>query len=91
MKCFLTNNVNIKKMPGLGRFHFYDTLLLQIIQKQPEKVSVIMEQLFLHNSFKQILSFLDESTSILQELGLFNTLPKRLFLKQVFKYVQAQL
>ena len=91
MKCFLTNNIDIKKLPGLGRFHFYDTLLLQIIQNQPEKVSVIMEQLFLNNSFKQILSFLDESTLLLQELSLFNTLPKRLFLKQVFKYVQAQL
>ena len=91
IQCFLTNNINIKKMPGLGRFHFYDTLLLQIIQNQPEKVSVIMEQLFLNNSFKQILSFLDESTLLLQELSLFNTLPKRLFLKQVFKYVQAQL
>jgi lycopene beta-cyclase len=91
IKCFLTKNINIKTLPGSDRFHFYDTLLLQIIQNQPEKVAVIMEQLFLHNSFKQILSFLDESTSLLQELSLFNTLPKRLFLKQVFKHVQAQL
>lgn len=91
IQCFLNNNKNINKLSGSGRFHFYDTLLLQIIQAQPEKVSVIMEQLFLKNSFQQILSFLDESTSLLQELGLFNTLPKRLFLKEVLKYVQAKL
>ena len=91
IQCFLKNNNSINKLPGSGRFHFYDTLLLQIIQNQPEKVSVIMEQLFLKNSFQQILSFLDENTSLLQELSLFNTLPKRLFLKQVLKYVQAKL
>jgi lycopene beta-cyclase len=91
IQCFLKNNISVNMLPGSGRFHFYDTLLLQIIQNQPEKVSVIMEQLFLKNSFQQILSFLDESTSLLQELSLFNTLPKRLFLKQVLKYVQAKL
>jgi lycopene beta-cyclase len=91
IQCFLKNNTSISKFPGSGRFHFYDTLLLQIIQDQPEKVSLIMERLFLKNSFQQILSFLDESTSLLQELSLFNTLPKRLFLKQVLKYAQAKL
>lgn len=90
IQCFLKNNNSVNNLPGSGRFHFYDTLLLQIIQNQPEKVSVIMEQLFLKNSFQKILSFLDESTSLLQELSLFNTLPKRLFLKQVLKYVHAK-
>lgn len=90
IQCFLKNNNNINKLPESGRFHFYDTLLLQIIQDQPEKVSFIMEQLFLNNSFQKILSFLDENTSFLQEISLFSTLPKRLFLKQVLKYVQAK-
>jgi len=78
-------------MPGLARFHFYDSLLLQIIQNQPEKVAIIMDQLFSRNSFNQILTFLDEHSSFLEEMSLFNTLPKRLFLKQVLKYVQAKI
>jgi lycopene beta-cyclase len=90
IECFLKQNKDVKKIPGAGRFHFYDNLLLQIVQDQPEKVSVIMNQLFLHNSFQKILSFLDENTSILQELSIFNTLPKRLFLKQLLKYVQTK-
>jgi len=91
IKCFLTKNSDIKSLPGSDRFHFYDTLLLQIIQDHPEKVSVIMDQLFSKNSFKQILTFLDEKSSLWQELSLFSTLPKRLFLKQVIKYVQSKL
>lgn len=91
IECFLEKNERINSMTGADRFHFYDTLLLQIIRDQPEKVSVIMNQLFVNNSFRQILSFLDENTSPLEELGLFSTLPKRLFLKQVFKYVKAKL
>lgn len=91
ISCFLENNELIERKTGSGRFHFYDTLLLQIIKDQPEKVSVIMDQLFVNNSFRKILSFLDESTSPFEELGLFSTLPKRLFLKQVAKYVKAKL
>ncbi|MBM3400885.1 MAG: hypothetical protein FJY21_00985 [Bacteroidetes bacterium] len=87
LESFLDNNKSIYKKQGLARFHFYDTLLLQIIKDQPEQVAMIMNKLFTKNSFYKILSFLDERTSILQEISLFYTLPKRLFLKEVLKYV----
>lgn len=89
--CFLRGNKNIKSMPGLTRFKFYDTLLLQIIRDNPEKVAQIMDQLFTKNPFGKILSFLDENSSPLEEIALFSTLPKRLFLKQVLKYVYAKI
>lgn len=88
IKCFVKNNKDINENYGSPRFHFYDTLLLQIIKNDPEKVSVVMDQLFSQNSFNQILSFLDENTSLLQEISLFNTLPKQLFLKEASKYVR---
>ena len=91
IQCFLNPNSIVTRMPGLARFHFYDSLLLQIIQNQPEKVAIIMDQLFSRNSFNQILTFLDEHSSFLEEMSLFSTLPKRLFLKQVLKYVQAKI
>lgn len=91
IECFLKNNENIKVTNSSDRFHFYDTLLLQIIRDQPEKISMIMNQLFVHNSFQHILSFLDEKTSIFEEISVFSTLPKRLFLKNVLKYVRAKL
>lgn len=91
IECFLKNNDCINSMTSTGRFHFYDTLLLQIIRDQPERVSKIMDQLFVNNSFLKILSFLDENSTLFEELSLFSTLPKRLFLKQVLKYVRAKL
>lgn len=90
IKCFLNGNKKVKSLPGSNRFYFYDSLLLQIIQKQPEKVSKIMNQLFTRNSFRNILNFLDENSNVLDEISLFSTLPKRLFLKQVARYVQAK-
>lgn len=89
--CFLKGNKNIESMPGLTRFKFYDTLLLQIIKDNPEKVAQIMNRLFSRNSFVKILSFLDENSKPLDEISLFSTLPKRLFLKQVLKYVYAKI
>jgi lycopene beta-cyclase len=91
IKCFLNNNERINNVNSSGRFHFYDTLLLQIIRDQPEKVSIIMDQLFVQNSFLKILTFLDENSTLFEELSLFSTLPKRLFLKQVLHYVHAKL
>lgn len=90
IECFLNGNKDIKNMPGLARFDFYDTLLLQIIQNKPEKVAIIMDQLFSRNSFNEILTFLDEKSSLLDEISLFSTLPKRLFLKQVLHYAQVK-
>jgi lycopene beta-cyclase len=90
IQCFLKENKEVHNMPELVRFDFYDTLLLQIIKNEPEKVTVIMNQLFTRNPFNKILSFLDEKSSLLEEISLFSNLPKRLFLKQVLKYVQAK-
>ncbi|MFZ4102257.1 MAG: lycopene cyclase family protein [Sphingobacterium thalpophilum] len=91
IECFLNNNESMNNVNTSGRFHFYDTLLLQIIRNQPKKVSMIMNQLFVQNSFQKILSFLDENSTLFEELSLFSTLPKRLFLKQVLHYVHAKL
>lgn len=72
------------------RFRFYDNLLLKIIRDEPHSVKQVMEQLFKKNSFTRILDFLDEETSLKQEITIFSRLPIRLFLKQVFKYVFAR-
>lgn len=63
-----------------NRFHFYDRLLLQIIQKKPQEALFILETLFEKVSFHRILQFLDEDTSLWQEVVLFTQLPKKPFL-----------
>ncbi|MEN9298732.1 MAG: Lycopene cyclase [Bacteroidota bacterium] len=63
-----------------NRFHFYDRLLLQIIQKQPAEALFILETLFEKVPFNRVLQFLDEDTNLWQEAALFTQLPKKSFL-----------
>ncbi|MEY5069755.1 MAG: hypothetical protein RLZ47_1617 [Bacteroidota bacterium] len=79
-----------RKAISSERFKFYDQLLLQIIQNQPERVREIMTKLFSKNDWISVLKFLDEDSSLLEEISIFSSLPKRLFLKQVYQYVRGR-
>lgn len=63
------------------RFRLYDRLLLLILLKQPFLGKTIFESLFRKNALADILRFLDEKTSIVQEIKIFSTLPVSPFLK----------
>jgi lycopene beta-cyclase len=67
------------------RFRFYDRLLLSIIKSDTTKIPRVMSQLFTSVSMPRILSFLDEKSSIMQEIEIFSQLPIRLFLKHAWK------
>lgn len=85
----LANHFFNKEIPAEfahTRFKFYDRLLLEIIKQQPAKALHILMQLFRKVPYLQILRFLDEDSSLFQEALLFAKLPKKDFLKQVFKH-----
>lgn len=85
----LANHFFNKEIPAEfahTRFKFYDRLLLKIIKQQPAKALHILMQLFRKVPYLQILRFLDEDSSLFQEALLFAKLPKKDFLKQVFKH-----
>jgi lycopene beta-cyclase len=67
------------------RFKFYDRLLLSIIKSDTTKIPRVMSQLFASVTMPRILSFLDEKSSIIQEIKIFSQLPIRLFLKHAWK------
>ncbi len=73
------------------RFQFYDTLLLQIIKTEPERIQEVMEQLFRNNKLTTILKFLDEETSVMEDLKIFTKLPISLFLNQVKQYMKSRI
>jgi lycopene beta-cyclase len=64
-----------------GRFAFYDSLLLIILHLWPNYGRVIFTQLFSKVETKLILKFLDEKTTILEEVKIFSRLPIGIFLK----------
>lgn len=74
-----------------NRFNLYDTLLLQIIKTEPQKINLVMEQLFRNNKLSTILKFLDEETTLLEDLSIFSRLPIPLFLNQLKNYCKYRI
>jgi lycopene beta-cyclase len=68
----------------IGRFEYYDRLLLQILRDMPEKGSAVFQQLFQRNPMARVLRFLDERTGLTDELRVLLSLPLGLFLKAAF-------
>ena len=74
-----------------NRFKFYDSLLLIILLRWPYLGKEIFSKLFKAQKISTIFSFLDEKTSLLQEIKIFASLPFQPFIKaaciQLFKNV----
>jgi lycopene beta-cyclase len=74
---------SIRKRPG--RFRFYDRLLLSIIKTDTKQFPEVMKRLFHSVPMPQILTFLDEKSTLIQEIQIFCRLPIRLFLTHLWK------
>jgi Brp/Blh family beta-carotene 15,15'-monooxygenase len=68
-----------------GKFSFYDRLLLKILEQHPSRGKEIFERLFQHVDGKRVLQFLEEKTSIIEDISIFMALPKTLFMKYAVK------
>ena len=75
----------IARRTSAARFAFYDRLLLQILGQKPHLGKRIFTQLFKRNKANVVLDFLDERTTLSQELRLMSTLPIQPFLVAAFK------
>ena len=67
------------------RFFFYDSTLLHILSKKLLEGKTIFSILFKKNQAETIFKFLDNETTVREEIKLLNTLPKKIFLKAGFK------
>lgn len=68
-----------------ARFRFYDLLLLDILVHRAEYSEEIFTSLFRSNKMDRILKFLDEKTTLIEEVGLLKTLPFKPFLQVLGK------
>lgn len=57
------------------RFHFYDSVLLHILHHRKLEGRAIFEALFRKNEPQQIFKFLDNETTLLEEVRILGTLP----------------
>jgi lycopene beta-cyclase len=68
------------------RFQFYDNILLNIAKKWPKKLPQVFYNLFETNSGPEILRFLSEETSFLDEFKLLSRLKFPIFIKSLIHY-----
>lgn len=80
---YLQGNNRLPRM-AYSRFDFYDKLLLWIIENEKHEIKKIFNLLFKKNSIRIILLFLDEKTSIFQDMRIFYSLPKFTFITALF-------
>jgi lycopene beta-cyclase len=74
-----------------GRFAFADRTLLNILHRHPERGRPIFERLFQTSSIDEVLTFLDEHSSMTQDARLISKLPWRPFLQAAAAELGADL
>ncbi len=84
---FLTNEKDFRGFHQKDRFWFYDLLLLDILDKHNEKGGAIFSSLFQKGKASLIFKFLDEETSVWEDLQVIWKCPKGLFIKALFKRI----
>ena len=73
-----------------ARYRLYDSMLLDIMEREPERIQSIFAALFKHNSIEHVLSFLDEQASLAQNVHMFATLPPLPFLQATVRVGTAK-
>jgi len=81
VECLVTGQDLRYLPPPSPRFHFYDTVLLQLLHEEKLTGREIFSRLFERNKAFQIFKFLDNETNLTEELRLISTMQFWPFLK----------
>ena len=88
---FLQNNAStplgMKAFHKKNRFWFYDLLLLDILYRHNELGSTVFSSLFRKGNPALIFKFLDEETSLTEDLKVILKCPKLPFIKALFRVI----
>jgi lycopene beta-cyclase len=82
---FLQQETDLRKFHRKNRFWFYDLLLLDILDRQNELGSHIFSSMFKNGNPALIFKFLDEETSLMEDIQVILKCPKMLFIKALLK------
>ncbi len=81
----IIRQVSISGYKQPKRFKFYDKLFIKVLQNQNAKGPKIFEAMYAKVRLSALFRFLDEETSLKQEIGIILKLPYRPFLKALFQ------
>jgi lycopene beta-cyclase len=81
---FLQKETDLTKFHKRTKFWLYDLLLLDILDRKNELGCSIFSSMFKKGNPALIFKFLDEETSLLEDIQVILKCPKRLFIKALF-------
>jgi lycopene beta-cyclase len=84
---FLKSESDFTKFHKKDKFWFYDLLLLDILSSKNELGSKIFSSMFKKGNSTVIFKFLDEETSLWEDLQVIWKCPKMLFVKALFRRI----
>jgi lycopene beta-cyclase len=84
VECLLSEKKPVIKQ-AKRRFHFYDSIFLDILQRKALPGKKIFTKLFQKNKPQQVLRFLDNESSLGGELKIISSLPTMPFLKAAIR------
>jgi len=82
---YLKSGKPLHRLNFKNKFWYYDLLLLDILHRNNEVGGSIFERLFKNTSPQLIFKFLDEETSLLEDMKYILGCPKRPFIKAFFR------
>ena len=81
-----TGTINGMLADRSPRFTFYDNILLNIAHKWPNQLQGLFLNLFETSPASQVLRFLSEETTLIEELGILGKLRFPIFIKSLMRY-----
>lgn len=84
---FLKVESNLSKFHRTTKFWYYDLLLLDVLSKHNGVGSKLFSSLFKKTNLKTIFRFLDEESSILEDLKIITSVPSGQFISALIKRV----
>ncbi|WP_417352841.1 lycopene cyclase family protein [Flavobacterium alkalisoli] len=84
---FLEQENDLRKFYKTNRFWFYDLLLLDILYRTNKKGSEIFTALFKKGNASPVFKFLDEETSLSEDMSVIVKCPKSLFIKALLRNI----
>jgi lycopene beta-cyclase len=83
----LKQNKSLESFHKINKFWFYDLLLLDILQEKNHLGAVLFSDLFKRTPSKRILKFLDEETSLFEDLQVILKMPPKNFIRAIYKRI----
>ena len=80
----IENIQNVKKYDIEKKYRFLDEIFLKVLKKNPEKMPDIFFNMF-SGSSNTVIKFLSNKSNLLEDLSIILKMPKRIFIKELFK------